>query len=84
VNREQRYRFFNRAAVVLGAIALLVFGTEAAIAVSRNQLVVGFNYWNAPLFSITQLIVAIVIAPFLLRYALKHWNDTKPPVPKDD
>lgn len=83
MTRGQRYKFVNRTGIILGAIALAVFGIEAAIAVSNHQLVVGFNYWNAPLFSLTQLLLAIVFAPFLLRYALRHWNDEQGSIPKD-
>lgn len=84
MTRSQRYRFLNRTAVVLAAIALTVFGIEAALAVARGQLIVGQNYWNAPLYAGMQLIVCIVMAPFLVRYAIKHWNDEAPSIPKDD
>jgi hypothetical protein len=74
----------NRTAVVLAAVLIVVYAVEAAIAISNNQIVVGRNYWNAPLFAILQLVMATVAAPTLLWYALRHWNDERPPRNQDD
>lgn len=73
------WRWLNRIAIVLGALVIVVYGIEAAIAISRNQIIVGHNYWHAPLYAWLQGVLAVVCAPFLFRYALRHWNDTKPP-----
>lgn len=78
------YRPMHRIGIILGAIAIVVFGTEAAIAIRNNQIIVGWNAWHQPLFAVTQFIVALVAGPVLLRYALRHWDDPKPPVRKDD
>jgi len=78
------WRALNRVAIIVGAIVLLIYGVEAAIAIGRGQIVVGYNYWHAPLFAVLQLILVVALAPFLARYALKHWNDIKPPYePRD-
>lgn len=84
MNRKQRYRFLNRAGVIVGAIVLVVYGIEAAVAVANGQIIVGFNYWNAPLFALLQLIVVLVLVPFLMRYAWRHWNDDGPPPPTNE
>ncbi len=84
MRRSARYRFLNRTAIVFGALAIIIFVAEALVAISRGEIVVGFTYWNAPAFAILQLIVALVAGPFLLRYALRHWNDEKPPIEKRD
>ncbi|QGZ95488.1 hypothetical protein [Terricaulis silvestris] len=74
----------NRTAVVLAAILIVVYAIEAAVAISHNQIVVGQNYWNAPLFALLQLVVVTVAAPTLLWYALRHWNDERPPRDRSD
>jgi hypothetical protein len=73
------WKWLNRTAIILGGLLLSVYVIEALLAINRGQLVVGRNYWNAPLFAILQLIVGVICAPFLVRYAWLHWNDTRPP-----
>lgn len=73
------WMWLKRIAIVLGAFAIVVYALEGAFAIRDNVIVVGRNYWNAPLFAVLQLIVALACAPFLLRYAIRHWNDERPP-----
>ncbi|MES1201474.1 MAG: hypothetical protein ABUS57_08490 [Pseudomonadota bacterium] len=73
------WRWCNRTAIVFGAAFITVYTIRDVWAIAHNQLVVGQNYWGQPLFALLQLIVALIAAPFLVRYAIRHWNDTSPP-----
>jgi hypothetical protein len=74
------WMWLNRVAIILGGVVIVVYATVALFAIQQNVIVVGRNYWNAPLFAVLQLIVAVTCAPFLLRYAIRHWNDKRPPL----
>jgi hypothetical protein len=74
----------HRIGIVLAAILVVVYGFEAAFAVARGDIVVGWNAWHQPLFALMQLIVVLVAGPLLLWWAIRHWNDTGPPVRKDE
>jgi hypothetical protein len=78
------YRPMHRIAIVLAAIVIIVYAIEAAAAISQGRIVVGWNAWHQPLFAVMQLVVAIVAGPTLLWWAVRHWNDTGPPVKKDE
>lgn len=77
------WRTMNRIAIVIAAIFVTVYVIEGATAVAHNRIVVGENYWHAPLFAILQLIVFTVGGVALLWYAIRHWNDTAPPYDHD-
>lgn len=78
------YRAMHRLAIILGAIVVIIYAIEAASAISAGRIIVGWDAWHQPLFAFMQLIVASVAGPTLLWWAIRHWNDTGPPVRKDD
>ena len=67
-------RLLTRIAIVLGAVTLALYWWQAAVAVGEGRIFAHTNYWNAPIGTLTLLIVLAVLTPAWVWAVWRFWN----------